>query len=66
MDIKQILLSLTLIVSVADSRGRRINIYGAENGHSDIVQLRGNSGAQQVYSSPIREKIKMLYTVSVQ
>ncbi|UMM11743.1 hypothetical protein L5515_000875 [Caenorhabditis briggsae] len=56
MDIKQILLSLTLIVSVADSRGRRINIYGAENGHSDIVQLRGNSGAQQVYSSPIREK----------
>ncbi|EFO90523.1 CRE-NAS-5 protein [Caenorhabditis remanei] len=53
----QVLLLVIFTVSVSDARGRRINIYGAENGHSDIVQLRGNMAAnQQVFNSPIRER----------
>ncbi|CAI2315359.1 unnamed protein product [Caenorhabditis sp. 36 PRJEB53466] len=59
MGIKQLLLGIifwtVFKIALVHGRGRRINIYGAENGHSDIVQLRRN-GAQQVYHSPIRQR----------
>ncbi|CAB3408122.1 unnamed protein product [Caenorhabditis bovis] len=37
-----------------DARGRKINIYGAENGYSDIVQLRPKKIAK---NSPMRKSV---------